>query len=159
MAARGGPWLGWLGYEAGAWVEPADHWQPSTMASLWAARYDPLIHFELAERRLWLEGEDPGRIETMAALLAALPSTLPVEPRCEGIPMEAWHWHTSEAGFARQVATLRQWIAAGDLFQANLTACCEALLSASPDPLALHGRLRRHCPAPSPPWRWRVRRR
>jgi para-aminobenzoate synthetase component 1 len=46
------------------------------------------------------------------------------------------------------VDTLREWIAAGDLFQANLTACCEAWLSAPADPLALHGRLRRRCPAP-----------
>ena len=26
MAASGGSWLGWLAYEAGAWVEPASHW-------------------------------------------------------------------------------------------------------------------------------------
>ena len=43
---------------------------------------------------------------------------------------------------------LRRWIAAGDLFQANLTACCEALLTEPADALALYGRLRRHCPAP-----------
>ena len=35
MELSGGPWLGWLAYEAAAWVEPADHWQPSDMASLW----------------------------------------------------------------------------------------------------------------------------
>ncbi len=26
MASSGGAWLGWLAYEAGAWVEPAPHW-------------------------------------------------------------------------------------------------------------------------------------
>ena len=148
MEARGGPWLGWLGYEAGAWVEPADHWQPADMATLWAARHDPLIHFNLEDQRLWLKGEDPARIEAMAALLAAIPFPERAVPRCAGIPQATWHWHTSEAEFARQVAILREWIAAGDLFQANLTACCEAQLSDPPDPLALHGRLRRHCPAP-----------
>ena len=33
-----GHWCGWLSYEAAAWVEPADHWQASDMASLWAAQ-------------------------------------------------------------------------------------------------------------------------
>ena len=148
MKARGGSWLGWLAYEAGAWVEPADHWQPADMATLWAARHDPLLHFNLADHRLWLEGVDPARIEAMEALLATIPPVETAEPRCEGIPENSWHWHTDETNFARQVALLRERIAAGDLFQANLTACCETELGSQPDPLALHGRLRRHCPAP-----------
>jgi para-aminobenzoate synthetase component 1 len=62
--------------------------------------------------------------------------------------LQAWHWHTSAEHYARQVETLRQWLAAGDLFQANLTACCQVLLASPSDPLALHGRLRSRCPAP-----------
>jgi para-aminobenzoate synthetase component 1 len=46
------------------------------------------------------------------------------------------------------VERIRRWIAAGDLFQANLTACCERHLAAAPDPLALYRRFRRACPAP-----------
>ncbi len=146
MERQGGPWLGWLGYEAGAWVEPGDHWQASDMASLWAARYDPLIHFDRSERRLWLEGRDPQRLEAMARLLAAPAEPQPLaEPP---IPRAGWHWHTPAARYAQQVETLKDWIAAGDLFQANLTACCEILLEQPADPLALHQRLRRHCPAP-----------
>ncbi len=146
MERQGGPWLGWLGYEAGAWVEPGDHWQASDMASLWAARYDPLIHFDRGERRLWLEGRDPQRLEAMARLLAAPAEPPPLaEPP---IPRAGWHWHTPAARYAQQVETLKDWIAAGDLFQANLTACCEILLERPADPLALHQRLRRHCPAP-----------
>jgi len=46
------------------------------------------------------------------------------------------------------VRALQERIASGDLFQANLSACCEAELESAPDPLALYGRLRHHCPAP-----------
>ena len=162
LERRGGPWLGWLAYEAGAWVEPADHWRSSDMATLWAARHDPLIHFERSSRRCWLEGEDPARLAAMATRLEALaappdPGSEPGDPGGHGrtpepgmaaIPLEAWHWHTPPERYAAQVVTLLSRIAAGDIFQANLTACCETLLDGAADPLALHGRLRRHCPAP-----------
>ena len=166
LERRGGPWLGWLAYEAGAWVEPADHWRRGDMATLWAARHDPLIHFERSSQRCWLEGEDPDRLAAMAARLeglaaapdpAARSGAAPGADRCREqcldaamapIPLEAWHWHTPPERYAAQVETLLGWIAAGDIFQANLTACCETILPIPPDPLALHGRLRRHCPAP-----------
>ena len=157
-----GPWLGWLGYEAGAWVEPAGHWQVSDMASLWAARHDPLIHFDRGERRLWLEGRDPARLAAMMRLLEdpatiAAVNVLLADDEAEagecladgaGIARSDWHWHTSPENYAEQVRILRQWIAAGDLFQANLTACCESLRPKRADPLTLYGRLVRHVPAP-----------
>ena len=159
-AAAGGSWLGWLGYEAAAWSEPAPHWRASDMASLWCGRFDPLIHFDRAARRCWLEGREPGRLARLAALAEALAG--PIHPDdtsadderaagrepTPGLPAEAWHWHTTPQRYAAQVRQLQGWIAAGDLFQANLTACCEAQLAAPPDVLALYGRLRRHCPAP-----------
>ena len=37
LAAGGGQWMGWLSYEAGAWVESASHWHDPDMALLWAA--------------------------------------------------------------------------------------------------------------------------
>lgn len=149
----GGAWLGWLAYEAAAWTEPAPHWRASDMASLWCARFDPLLHFDRAERRCWLEGHDRRRLEALASLVEGLgpagDATAPAsDPPWPGLPLAAWHWHTTPECYAEGVRRLREWIAAGDLFQANLTACCEALLAEPPDPLALYGRLRRHCPAP-----------
>ena len=147
LQERPGSWFGWLAYEAGAWVEPAAHWRSPDMALLWAGRYDPVLRFDLQERRLELEGVDPARLMALAERLAALvPAATPAG--AAGVAAEDWHWHTDPATFACQVADLRHWIAAGDLFQANLTACCEASLAAPPDPLALYGRLRRSCPAP-----------
>ncbi len=149
MAASGGSWLGWLAYEAGAWVEPAPHWPNPEMAVLWAARHDPLVRFDRLERRCWLEGQDPTRLAAMEARILALHAARPpADPAWPGLAPERWHWHTTSAGFEEGVRQLRRWIASGDLFQANLTLCRSCDLPAPPDPLALHGRLRRHCPAP-----------
>ncbi len=153
MLGAGGVWLGWLGYEAGAWVEPAAHWRAPDTATLWAARYDPLLRFDLLERRLWLEGEDPGRLNAMETLIESCPAASDAEqagalPPSQGLPPGRWHWHTSPEAFASQVAALQERIAAGDLFQANLTACRERQLPRPVSPLELYGRLRRHCPAP-----------
>jgi isochorismate synthase EntC len=244
LVQAGGPWLGWLAYEAAAWLEPSVPWQASDMATLWAARHDPLLHFDLVERRCWLEGRDPQRLEALAALIQALPpgtglagSSLgetpelaaaarlrngsgaaaarpvplnsdaqraaaaalqgpggavhgpgaapqdrgsappqravaaeaaalapaaaadtgagavsaqhsPARQEPAAIPLSAWRWHTSPQRYAEQVRQLLARIAAGDLFQANLTACCEVELAVPADPLALWDRLRRACPAP-----------
>jgi len=148
LQERPGSWFGWLAYEAGAWVEPAAHWRSPDMALLWAGRYDPVLRFDLQERRLELEGVDPARLTAMAERLAALVPAAGTAAGSAGVAAKDWHWHTDPATFAHQVADLRRWIAAGDLFQANLTACCEASLAVPPDPLALYGRLRRSCPAP-----------
>jgi para-aminobenzoate synthetase component 1 len=149
--AQGGHWMGWLAYEAGAWVEPADHWKRPAMATLWAARHDPVLAIDAAAQQLWLEGSDAAAMEAMAAVIEAMPAS-PAASEDEGIeprlPLEQWHWHTTPAAFAHQVGRIRDWIASGDLFQANLTACVEQQLTATPDLLALYGRLRQHCPAP-----------
>lgn len=162
LATSGEPWLGWLSYEAGAWVEPAAHWRPPGLALLHAVRPDPLVEFEHRDRRLWLQGRDPQRLEQFAKLICAAapapsPQASPPPAASDSqtatlhLPFEQWRWRTDPSTFAEQVRQLQAWIAAGDLFQANLTACCEQPLSAPPSAAALlqlYGRLRLHCPAP-----------
>jgi len=159
-----GHWTGWLSYEAAAWVEPARHWKSDPMASLWIARHDPVLRCDLVAQRLWIVGVDPQRLQAMAAWLDSLP---PAEPPAEPaptpsptptrdaitIPQASWHWHTDADQFAAEVARIRAWIASGDLFQANLTACCSTRLPAgSPGgaaaALPLFTQLRRQGPAP-----------
>ena len=158
-----GHWTGWLSYEAAAWAEPARHRKHDTMASLWIARHDPVLRCDLVARRLWIVGSDPQRLQAMADWLDSL-DPAPGDPDSAGppcqqpqhtlaIPHAAWHWHTDAARFAAGVTRIREWIASGDLFQANLTACCSALLppgvpSGAAAALPLFERLRQHCPAP-----------
>jgi para-aminobenzoate synthetase component 1 len=149
-----GHWCGWLSYEAAAWVEPGNPWKPDGMASLWIARHDPVLRFDLQERELWLEGHDQHRLEAMAHWLGQQPQAA-VDHNEAGLslPQERWHWHTDRAGFARGVDQIRALIASGDLFQANLTACCSIELEPA-DPqganaaLPLFRQLRERCPAP-----------
>jgi para-aminobenzoate synthetase component 1 len=151
LAARGGHWMGWLGYEAGAWVEPAAHWKAGPMATLWAARHDPVLAIDVAAGKLWLEGSDADAMAAMAGLISALPVSAPHrQHRLDPSPLarDRWHWHTTPTGFAQQVGRIREWIAAGDLFQANLAACVEQPLPPAADLLQLYGRLRDHSPAP-----------
>jgi para-aminobenzoate synthetase component 1 len=151
LGRSGGTWLGWLGYEAAAWVEPGDHWQASDMASLWAARHDPVLQLDLRRRRLWLEGSDPARNAALAALVKGVAPAVGDEggdADAGTVPLRDWRWHSDGDAYAAGVERIRAWITAGDLFQANLSACCEQELAADPDPLALYGRLRRRCPAP-----------
>jgi para-aminobenzoate synthetase component 1 len=133
------------------------------MASLWIARHDPVLRCDLVARRLWIVGSDPQRLQAMADWLDSL-DPAPGDPDSAGppcqqpqhtlaIPHAAWHCHTDAARFAAGVTRIREWIASGDLFQANLTACCSALLppgapSGAAAALPLFERLRQHCPAP-----------
>lgn len=57
-----GHWTGWLSYEAGAWIEPNNPWKEDSMATLWIARHDPVLKFDLKEQKLWIEGCDPKRL-------------------------------------------------------------------------------------------------
>ena len=155
LMERGGSCMGWLCYEAGAWVEPGSHWREPAMALLWAAPYACELVFDQVERQLWLEhwGTDTrALLEQLQQLIAALKGAPPAPERSAPVPLEHWHWHTDRRVFATQVEQIKAWIAAGDLFQANLTACCEvALDDAMPAELSalnLYGRLREHCPAP-----------
>jgi para-aminobenzoate synthetase component 1 len=120
------------------------------MASLWAARHDPVLAIDGQGQQLWLEGSELGLMAELTALIEALPAGAAATPLTSPrpIPLHGWQWHTSRQGYAQQVNQIRARIAAGDLFQANLTACCEHQLQTEPDLLALYGRLRQRCPAP-----------
>ena len=149
-----GHWCGWLSYEAAAWVEPSNPWKADRMASLWIARHDPVLRFDLEEEQLWLEGQDPARLEAMAQWLESLPDGGEVRrEQAPSIPLDSWQWHSDPAAFAKGVERIRALIASGDLFQANLTACCSTVLPGggleqSAAALPLFERLRDRCPAP-----------
>lgn len=154
-----GGWMGWLSYEAGAWVESRPGWRRPDQPVLWAGLHDPLLSFDLAARRVWsvchgFTGDDLQRHEDLAmersealANLWQQPDPCP-EQGAGDVLRARWRWHTSSAGFADQVMAVQELIAAGDIFQANLSCCCEAQLPSAPDPLVLYGALRRCSPAP-----------
>ena len=152
-----GGWMGWLAYEAGAWIESRPTWKQPDEPLLWAALHDPLLAFDLRQRQVWVlsHGLTPGSLagnralaEQRVAAVGSLWQQLPTAA-LPSIPVSGrWHWCTEPRRFADQVRQVKRWIAAGDLFQANLSCCCEATLTDAADPMALYGLLRQASPAP-----------
>ncbi|MGB1622262.1 MAG: anthranilate synthase component I family protein [Synechococcus sp.] len=141
-----GHWTGWLSYEAAAWTEPGNPWAADALATLWIARHDPVLRFDLQQRQLWIEGHNH---DAIGALIEALDRpTAPTPPAAPGIPLEAWRHHTDQRAFADGVRRIRELIASGDLFQANLTACCSTTWPEQSSALELFLRVRQACPAP-----------
>ena len=141
-----GHWTGWLSYEAAAWTEPGNPWAADALATLWIARHDPVLRFDLQQRQLWIEGHNH---DAIGALIEALDRpTAPTPPAAPGIPLEAWRHHTDQRSFADGVRRIRELIASGDLFQANLTACCSTTWPEQSSALEVFLRVRQACPAP-----------
>lgn len=141
-----GHWTGWLSYEAAAWSERGNPWARDALATLWIARHDPVLRFDLQTHQLWIEGTDEN---TIAALATALEQPLEAQStQPTPIPLSAWHHHSDRQAFAAGVQRIRELIAAGDLFQANLTACCSTAWPEHGTALGLFKHLREACPAP-----------
>ena len=140
-----GHWTGWLSYEAAAWCEPGNPWAADAMASLWIARHDPLLRFDLQQHELWAEASDTRRLDQLEQQLAQ-PQPTPADAPC--LALADWQHHTDREGFAAGVQRVRELIAAGDLFQANLTACSSTRWPEQGSALELFIKLRQRCPAP-----------
>ena len=145
-----GHWCGWLSYEAAAWTEPGNPWAQDGMATLWIARHDPVLRADLQQQQLWIEGTDTSAMQSLAAALLDRSPQLEKQPekRCAEIPLHSWRLRTGQREFATGVQKIRDLIAAGDLFQANLTACCCTDWPAQSSVLEIYLRIRQHCPAP-----------
>ena len=141
-----GHWTGWLSYEAAAWCEPGNPWASDALATLWIARHDPVLNFDLLSEKLWIVGTDPQANEALAGRLASCPAS--EISRHPVIPLDAWQQHTDARNFADGVRRIRELIADGDLFQANLTACCSTTWPTHGSALELFDRIRQRCPAP-----------
>ena len=153
-----GGWMGWLSYEAGAWLEHHPPWKRPDQPLLWAGLHDPLLCFDLLKAQVFsishgFTGEGWERSATLATerqktLLELWTAPTPPIPESSPNVQGAWVWHTSATEFGKQVVHIKERIEAGDIFQANLSCCCETVLPSPPDPLNLYGRLRQRSPAP-----------
>ncbi len=148
-----GHWTGWLSYEAGAWIEPTNPWKADNMATLWIARHDPVLRFDLKKRELWIEGVDPQRFQSLQTWLqkSITKNTLINSNQIKEdikIPIETWKWLTSKKDYIYQVEQVKSWIASGDIFQANLSACCTTALPDNSCLVDIFGQIRNNCASP-----------
>ena len=152
-----GHWTGWLSYEAASWTEPQNPWKSSPIAKLWIASHDPVLKFDLQKRELWIEGIDQKRLSIMENFLkhtfqkkACFTEDIikTKTTSAHKIPIDAWEWKLTSEEYSRKVDEIKNLIANGDIFQANLTTSCQAYLPKSMSPIDVYLKLKKKSPAP-----------
>jgi anthranilate synthase component 1 len=142
-----GGWLLYLGYELAAEIEPRLKLsKPAVGPVATAVRIPAAIIHERHRGRSWLVAE-PGfehLLESMADDVRHAPKLIPPStPLVVGAVTE-----DDPAQFLRSVERALQYIAAGDIYQANLSRAWRAQLNAGVKPHHLYQRLRETNPAP-----------
>jgi para-aminobenzoate synthetase / 4-amino-4-deoxychorismate lyase len=119
----GGGWVGYLGYEMGRRVDsyPPGPPRPLALPDAALAYYDHVLRRD-GDGRWWFEAlVSPEREAAVAARLEQLRRRLAAPPAARAASVGDWAWTPSPAGHAGAVAACVERIAAGDLYQANLT--------------------------------------
>ncbi len=144
---------GVLGYELGGTIERLPPPKAGVgFPTLAAALYDTVIAFDTLDHRAWVIGTDLAedrspaaeRVELLSTKLAA---TIPLPP-LPSTPEADWGWQLSGDAYRHAVAAAIEYIHAGDIFQANITARADTPLPDGVSPFDLYRRLRQQSPAP-----------
>ncbi|MFN3076331.1 MAG: aminodeoxychorismate synthase component I [Alphaproteobacteria bacterium] len=142
--------VGVFGYELGRYLErlppphPADLGWPDMVVGL----YDTLAAFDLREERAWVFADTEVKAQTFADKLASSPPL----PELEWNGGAGWRAETDRSAYLGKVRQAKEWIAAGDIFQVNLSQRFITEMPAAPTPFQLYRRLRSLNPAPFSAW-------
>jgi para-aminobenzoate synthetase component 1 len=152
---------GTFAYEAGALFERLPEPKPTRphRPEIDLYFHDVGIAFDVIGRRAFLvstglpEDDPPRRAARAAARAEWLRGELAARPvrrsnSALAIPLHAWRPNMSAERYQAVVEETRRYIAAGDIFQANLTQAFRAALPENFDPLVLYLQLRAANPAP-----------
>jgi para-aminobenzoate synthetase component 1 len=134
---------GFIGYDSGAALDRAPR-APGRLAGIPDAQlgfYDTVLAFDHANRTAWLTAPSAARAEAILDRLVA-PPVLPEPPRL------SWRALVSRDTHIGRLVRVLQYIAAGDIYQANLAVGFEAPRPAGLDPAALYLTLRAATTAP-----------
>lgn len=145
--------VGWLGYDLGvAMAGVKTRFAPVPgLPGGWFGLYDTVIGFDLTARRaLVLLGARAGapindRLSSLLRRLAG--GQIAGTPSIAQSPL-GWQPEMSRAAFDQRIVRLRDYIAAGDIYQANLTLRFTAARPAGLSTRALYSSLRTLSPAP-----------
>jgi anthranilate synthase component I len=141
-----GGWALLLGYELAATIEPRLRLPspPARLPTALALRCPAALLIDHADGSAWAVAE-AGRPDLLDGLLAAAAAAPPL-PAAD-LPGFALHEDPPQA-FVAAVARVIEYLAAGDVFQVNLSRGWCARFDAEVDPVALYRRLREANPAP-----------
>lgn len=148
--------IGYFSYDLGRYLErlPSLAADGADMPDCALAFYDCGVTVDHRARVAYVWGvEGPGgrdlarRLSTLSAAVEAAghrPRRLPADHPAQAAT--DWRWNFTPAGYADMVARAQGYIAAGDIYQVNLSQRLDARWAG--DPLSLYGRLRRAVPEP-----------
>ena len=143
-----GGWFVYLGYEVAGEIEPRLQFPPSPegFPTAFAVRCPGAVIVDHALESAYLVAENPEQLDTLAA-------RLPVDAGPQETDQEAdlpSSQLSSEPGpdFERAVTTIRDYIAAGDVFQVNLSRGWRGRFESAIEPAALYQRLGSSSSAP-----------
>ena len=142
--AHGG-WFLYLGYELAGQVEPVLRLAPPRgMPIAFAARINAAVLRDRASGRCTAMARDAAMLRAMRKdIAAAMQLPPPSWPGIDGPAVEE-----APEGFLDAVRQAREYIIAGDIFQANLSREWRARVAPGSDPAALYARLRQSNPGP-----------
>ncbi len=124
---EGGFWIGWLSYEAGHWLEPKNPWHLSEFATLWIASYDPIIKFNLLNKKVTIEGTEISELKKYEKLIKEIniPSVKENINKILYFDFSKINLNKISSQFKKNIIKIKKLIKEGDIFQANLTTKCE----------------------------------
>ncbi len=143
-----GGWFVYLGYELAAEIEPVLELPADpVLPTAFAVRCPAAIVHDHADRQTWFVAETDAAIDfdqVMRDVQAAgnIPPTKAQRPRGENTREE------DEVHFLGAVKRAKDYIAAGDIYQANLSRGWSTQFEEEPDPAQLYAALGRANPAP-----------
>jgi anthranilate synthase component 1 len=140
-----GGWLLYLGYELAAEIEPRVKFPPSSDPVIALSVRTPAAWIrDRTGRRAWLVAEEAyeGLLDRFARHVDALPESEPERDATYEIHEE------DPAQFLEAVRRSLEYIAAGDVYQANLSRLWRGRSSAALDPVSIYRRLRAANPSP-----------
>ena len=145
-----GFWIGWLSYEAAAYIEPNNLWRQSEMATLWIASYDPIIKCNLMKKIIIIEGTNSAELNNYTKIISNINVKEGQTAIKKNLKFDFSKINLEEMStkFQSNIIKLKKLISIGDIFQANLTTKCEVETIENYNPLDIYLKIRSKLKAP-----------
>ena len=145
-----GFWIGWLNFEAGAYIEPKNPWKDSEISTLWIASYDPIIKFNLVSNEIILEGTNSAELINYENIIVNIDTQKGKNSINNDLKFNFSKINLKELSnkFQQNILKVKQLISMGDIFQANLTTQCEIEALETYSSLSIYSKIRNKLQAP-----------
>ena len=145
-----GFWMGWLSYEAGAYIEPKNPWRNSEIATLWVGSYDPIIKCNLISKEIILEGTNLTELTKYKHMISNINAKLEQNGIKKNLKFNFSKINITEISknFQQNIFKIKELISVGDIFQANLTTKCEVEALGEYKSLDIYSKIRSQLKAP-----------